>query len=150
MLTPALLEALSIAELPEVQWKHGDDLCDCVFQRIGMWKNPYLATTQEIRLCCVWAELGKMFPDFVRTIPGYFNENTQRWDTNPWDWNGETEMPKALWHRQLARKLGCTVAEARAMSLEPPAGQPKLEPVPFILLVGGQEVTLNLRKVRFQ
>ena len=154
MISPAILEALAIAELPEVHWLHGDDLCDCTFQRIGMWKNPYLAATQEIRLCCVWAELGKQYPDLVRTIPGYFNENSQRWETNPWDWNGEVEMPKALWYRQLARQLARSVADIRAEYADKdelrPKGAPHPEPIPFILLIDGQELALDLRKMRFR
>lgn len=112
-ISPAVIEALSIAELPDVQWLHGDDLCDCTFQRIGMWKNPYLAVQQEIRLCCVWAELAKMFPQFFRVIPGYWDDNAGQWDTRPHEWNGESEMPKAMWHRQLARLTGAPLSEIR-------------------------------------
>ena len=46
----AIAEALAIASIPEIQWKHGDDLCDCTFQRIGFWTNPYLAKTLQVRL----------------------------------------------------------------------------------------------------
>lgn len=113
-LSPAILEALSIGSLPDVEWQHDDDLCDCTFQRVGMWKNPYLAETLEIRLCCVWAKLAEQFPEAVRTIPGYFNPDTQQWLTNPWDWNGEAEMPKAIWYRHLARKLNRPLSEIRA------------------------------------
>ena len=153
-LSPAIIEALAIGSLPDVEWKHGDDLCDCVFQRIGMWKNPYLSTTQEIRLCCVWAKLGEQYPDLVRMTPGYFNENTQRYETEPWEWNGEAEMPKALWYRQLARKLDRPLADIRAEYSAKdelrPKGHVKPEPIPFILLMGGQEVMLDLAKVRFR
>ena len=124
MLSPALIEALAIAGLPDVQWQHDDDLCDCVFQRIGMWKNPYLATQHEIRLCCVWAELEKQYPDFVRTIPGYFNENTKEWQTEPSEWNAEFPMPKAIWYRHLARQQGRSVADIRAEY----AGKDELRP----------------------
>lgn len=113
-LSPAVLEALSVGSLPDVDWDHQDDLCDCTFQRVGMWKNPYLAETLEIRLCCVWARLAEQYPDAVRTIPGYFNENTQEWITTPWAWDGEAEMPKAIWYRHLARKLNRPLAEIRA------------------------------------
>jgi len=112
--SPAVLEALSIGSLPDVEWQTGDDLCDCTYQRIGMWKNPYLAETLEIRLCCVWAKLAEQYPDAVRTIPGYFNENTKEWMTQPWAWDGEAEMPKAIWYRHLARKLDRPLAEIRA------------------------------------
>ena len=130
MLSPALIEALAIAGLPDVQWQHDDDLCDCVFQRIGMWKNPYLATQHEIRLCCVWAELGKQYPDFVRTIPGYFNENTKEWETEPYAWNGEADMPKAIWYRSLARQQGRTVGDIRAEYAEKDELRPRGVPRP--------------------
>lgn len=145
--SPAILEALAISELPEVEWLHGDDLCDCTFQRIGMWKNPYLAETMEIRLCCVWAKLGEMFPEYVRSIPAYRDENTQTWVTEPWEWNGEDEMPKALWHRQLARKLDISVAEARALNLPPPQGTGPRQVVPFIILHGGNEIAIDLGRM---
>lgn len=144
MITPALMEALSIANLPDVQWKHEDDLCDCTFQRIGMWKNPYLAETLEIRLCCVWAELGKMFPQFVRTIPGYWNENTEEWMTEPWEWNGETPMPAALWHRQIARKNNITVSEAREIAGPPPQGKARKSKPVILLSFSGEWVPVEL------
>lgn len=141
-LSPALIEALAIAELPEVQWQLGDDLCDCAFQRIGMWKNPYIATQHEIRLCCIWAKLGEMFPQYVRTIPAYFNESKQEWDTSIMVWNGENEMPRALWHRQLARGFGISVAEARSLELPPPQGYAS-KPV-FLLPQGGEYIEVRL------
>ena len=154
MISPAIIEALSIAELPEVQWSNQDDLCSCVYQRIGMWKNPYLAETHEIRLCCIWAKLGEQYPDFVRTIPGYFDENRKEWITEPKDWNGETEMPKAIWFRHLARKLDRPIEDIRAEYADKdelrPKGTPKPEPLPFILVINGEEIVLDLRKVRFR
>lgn len=149
-LSLAVIQALSIGSLPDVEWRHGDDLCDCTFQRIGMWKNPYLATTQEIRLCCVWAKLGEMFPDLVRSIPGYFNDNTQRWETDPWQWDGEEEMPKALWYRQLARQQDRSLTEIRAEYADKDELRPKGRPAkaPFILLDGGRELVLDLALVR--
>ena len=147
-LSPALLEALSIASLPDVQWLHEDDLCDCTFQRIGMWKNPYLAETLEIRLCCVWAELARQYPDFVRTIPGYWNENEQRWDTEPQEWNGEAEMPKAIWYRHLARRLDRTVADVRAEYADKdhlrPRGAPRREPISFFLPYEGDWIEVDV------
>ena len=115
--------------IPEIEWKHGDDLCDCTFQRIGMWKNPYLAETLEVRMCCIWAELYKQFPQFVRTIPGYFDDNAGEWITEPMEWNGETEMPRALHFRQVSRKLGVSLDEAREHFPTPPAGKPRKDPV---------------------
>lgn len=151
-LSPAVIEALSIGSLPDVQWQHEDDLCDCTYQRIGMWKNPYLAETLEIRLCCVWAELAKQYPDFVRTIPGYFNENTKQWETQPWEWNGEAEMPRAIWYRHLARKLDRPLAEIRAEYAERdelrPKGYVKPEPVPLFIHIMGDWHPINLASRR--
>lgn len=138
VLSPAVIEAISIGNLPDLQWKHDDDLCDCTYQRIGFWTNPYLAETQEIRLCCVWAKLGEMFPDFVRKVPAYWNENEQQWETEPWRWDGEEAMPKAIWYRHLARKLGVTVAEARAEYGEKDELRPKgCQRVPILLPYDG-------------
>ena len=154
IIAPAVVEALAIAGLPDVEWTHGDDLCDCIFQRIGLWKNPYLAETLEVRMCCIWAELYKQFPDFVRTIPGYWLDNEQRWETVPWEWNGETDMPTYLWYRHLARKQGRTVGEIRAeyadRDAERPRGRalpappPPARMIPFILLDGSQEIRVDL------
>jgi hypothetical protein len=138
MLTPAILEAISIANLPDIEWQHGDDLCDCTFQRIGMHKNPYLAETLEIRLCCIWAELGKQYPQFFRQFPGYLDDNTGEWITDPWEWNGETDMPTALWHRQLAKTENVSLSEAREMRLPAPKGKPRM-PKPVLLLKWGNE-----------
>ena len=149
-LSPGVIEALTIGSLPDVEWQHDDDLCDCTFQRIGMWKNPYLAETQEIRLCCIWAEFGKQFPDFVRTIPGYWNENTGQWITKPSEWDGEAEMPKAIWYRHLARKQDRPLAEVRAEY----AGKDELRPkgrgasIPLVVRIAGDWRTINLASRR--
>lgn len=150
-LSPAVLHALSIGSLPDVDWDHADDLCDCTFQRVGMWKNPYLAETLEIRLCCIWAKLAEQYPDFVRTIPGYFNENDGQWITTPWEWDGEAEMPKAIWYRQLARKLNRPLEEIRAEY----ASRDELRPkgwggkrTPFMLQIAGTWRTINLASRR--
>ena len=149
-LSPAVIEALTIGSLPDVQWQHEDDLCDCTFQRIGMWKNPYLAETLEIRLCCVWARLAEQYPESVRTIPGYWNENTKSWETQPWDWNGETEMPRAIWYRHLARKLNRPLAEIRAEYADRDHLRPKGRgaSVPFVVKIAGMWRTLNLASRR--
>jgi hypothetical protein len=127
-----IIHALALSDLPDVMWVHDDDLCDCVFQRVGMWKNPYLATTHEIRLCCVWQKLGEQYPDLVRTIPAYRDENTQSWITEPWEWNGEDEMPTAIWYRHLARKEGISVGDARAKYASRLAEKPKGTPRPVV------------------
>lgn len=113
--------------LPEAFWTNQDDGCDCTYQRIGMWSNPYIAETLEVRLCCIWAELYKLFPEHVRVTPAFLNHNTEEWETTPKDWDGETDMPEAIWYRHLARKHGSTVAEARERyaHLSPPKGIPR-------------------------
>ena len=155
MISPAVIEALSIAELPDVRWDIHDDLCDCTYQRIGMWTNPYLAETLEVRMCCIWAELYKQYPQFVRHVPAFFDYgHGDKWVTEPMEWNGETEMPKSLWYRQLARKLGRTMESVRDEYADQddlrPKGTPVQEPIPFILLMGDQELTLDLRKLRLR
>lgn len=135
-LSPAIVQALAIGMLPDVQWRMHDDLCDCVYQRIGLWTNPYLAETLEVRMCCIWAELYKQYPEYVRTIPAFWDYNTEEWVTEPAEWNGEEDMPASIWHRQLARKQGISVAEARALNLPAPkgTGRPAEAPKPVIYL----------------
>ena len=144
MVSPAVLQALSIGALPDVEWQADDDLCDCTYQRIGMWRNPYLAETLIVRVCCIWADLYKQYPQFVQQIPGYWNDETEQWDTEPWAWNGEDEMAPALWHRQLARKYGITVAAARALNLAPPKGQHIRAKPLFFLPWGGEYIEVTL------
>src|SRR3990167_8554792 len=141
MASPAVIEALAIGSLPDVQWKVNDDLCDCIYQRIGMWTNPYLAVTHEIRLCCAWAKLAEMCPEAVRTIPAFLDYgNNDEWVTEPMEWNGEEDMPAALWHRQLARKRGISVQEARALNLPAPKGKPRSQRPHIFLRDGGEWV----------
>lgn len=121
----------ALGVLPEDIWLHGDDACDCTFQRIGLWKNPYLGQTLEVRMCCIWEELYKLFPQFVRTTNGYLNGDDE-WEQDPLEWNGETDMPKALWYRHLARKEAITVAEARAKYAERDAERPRGVPRPVV------------------
>ncbi len=122
----AVVEALGV--LPEVFWNHEDDACDCTFQRIGMWKNPYIGETLEVRMCCIWAELYKLFPQHVRVTPGYLVDDAG-WDTSIREWDGEGDMPRSIFYRQLARKNGISLAEARQRyaHLEPPKGTPRPE-----------------------
>ena len=99
-----------------MRWEKGDDLCDCTFQRIGTIKNPYLAQTEEIRLCCIWAKLTELLPElaeFRRIIPAFNNPNTGQWDTEPMDWDGDFDMPRALWYRHLAAKENRPLDEVR-------------------------------------
>lgn len=129
VLSPAVVEALAISNIPDIQWKMEDDLCDCTYQRIGWWTNPYLAETLEVRVCCIWAELYKQFPQFVRMTPAFWNYNKDKWVTEPMEWTGENPMPRSIWYRQLARKQSRSLAEIRAeyADQEPPQGyEPRL------------------------
>lgn len=115
--------------LPETVWLHGDDACDCTFQRIGLWKNPYIGETLEVRMCCIWGELYKLFPQHVRSTPAYL-DGEDEWRAGQAEWNGETEMPRALWYRQLARHTGKPLADVRSEygALTPPQGTPRPAP----------------------
>lgn len=120
--------ALLNNDLPDVNWDNQDDLCDCTFQRIGHWTNPYIGRTMIVRLCCLWAELAKQYPQFVQEIPAFYNFNEKKWDENgPHDWNGELDMPRAIWHRQLAVKSGLSLERIRKIyeDKEPPKGTPR-------------------------
>ena len=118
-------------EIPEIRWVHGDDLCSCTFQRIGEWTNPYIARTLRVRMCCIWAELYKEYPQFVQEIPAFYDYNADRFETEPMLWNGEDDMPAALWHRQLAVMRREPVEEVRRRfeGIEPPKGVPRPKPV---------------------
>lgn len=143
-LSPAIVEALSIGNLPDVQWKPQDDLCDCVYQRIGMWTNPYLAVTKEVRFCCIWAKIEEMFPGYAREVPAYWDINREEWVTEPAPWNGEEDMPVSIWHRQLARKLGISVSQAREMNLPTPKGQPIKPKSTIFLKWSGEWIPVEL------
>ena len=100
--------------LPEVRWTHGDDLCNCTFQRIGEWTNPYLGRTLRVRFCCIWKELYKQYPEFVQEIPAYWDDNESAFIPTPMDWDSEdAEMPKHLWHRQVAIREGKALEQVR-------------------------------------
>lgn len=111
-----------------------------------MFTNPYLAETLEIRLCCIWAEIYKAFPQFARTIPAFWDYNAEEWVTEPQEWNGEDDMPAAIWHRQLARKEGISVAEARAKGLPAPKGTAVKAPVTFFLPLDGDWLPVELAR----
>jgi len=128
----ALEEALAIADAQEV-WDVQDDLCECVYQRIGYWFNPYIGETLETRLCCVWAKFEQQWPELFR-----------RTKQEPAEWNGESQMPKAIWHRQLANHLGVSVAEARTLGLVPPSGKPRVEKPRIFLPWSGEYMEVVL------
>lgn len=116
--------------IPEFHWEHGDDLCDCTFQRIGYWTNPYLGETEKVRWCCILKELEESFPQYFQHIRAYWDENSKEWVSGQAEWNGEHEMPRALWHRQLAIRSGESLDTIRDRLLldKPPAGVPRPQP----------------------
>src|SRR3990167_2977648 len=83
---PQVMFAAAVSADPTVHWLLGDDLCDCTFQRVGEWANPYLGKTLRVRMCCIWAELYKQYPQFVQEIPAFYDANRHQWrDAIPWD-----------------------------------------------------------------
>ncbi len=129
MKTATPLEAwplLASGNIPDVHWLPDDDLCDCTFQRIGSWTNPYLGKTLRVRLCCIWGELYKMFPQFVQDIDAYYDSNTHTWITEPQEWDSaEMNMPYAIWYRHLAQKQGRSVTDIRAEYSERKTERPR-------------------------
>ena len=116
--SPAVLEALRIVSgavsAPDVFWVHGDGLCDCLFQRIYDVNNSYLGRTQRVRLCCIWAEIYKQYPQFVQDNLPYYDPNRHTYNAEPQEWDSdEMDMPVPLWHRQLAIKEGKPLADIR-------------------------------------
>lgn len=147
VLEQAAMVALSV--FPEETWDIDDDACDCTFQRIGFWTNPYIGETLEVRMCCIWEELYKLFPQFVRKTDAFQNYNSGEWETLR-EWDGETEMPRSIWYRQLAKQTGTPLAEIRASygHLTPPQGTPRPKPEPGVSLqsaILAQLVSLNRR-----
>lgn len=121
----------ALGMFPETAWNVNDDACDCVFQRIGFFTNPYIGETLEVRLCCIWEEIHKLFPQHVRRTKAFYDYNANEWVPGSWDWNGEHEMPRSTWYRQMANRDGISVAEARERyaHLVPPAGVPRPQAV---------------------
>ena len=122
-----MLEALLLTgQIPEIRWEQDDDLCDCAFQRIGWWTNPYIARTMEIRLCCIWKILIEQNPEIaglVRDIPAYDDYHENRWVSEPAAWNSTGhDMPRALWYRQLSVQENKPLEQVRREydHLEPP------------------------------
>lgn len=108
----SLLSIVLGAEIPNIEWVHGDDLCDCTFQRIGEWTNPYIGETLRVRFCCIWEDLFKKYPQFVQRIHAYFDGKS--FHTGAMRWNvEEAAMPRALWHRQLAHVTGKSLGDIR-------------------------------------
>ena len=104
---PGPEDAKAAELLPAGHWLHGDDKCNCVFQRLGEWTNPYIGRTLRVRFCCIWAELHKMFPQFVQEIPAYYDSNRHEWEIGTREWDDpDWDMPLPLWYRQLAQRSG--------------------------------------------
>ena len=132
VLSPAVIEALAIVSAAE-EWNVNDDLCDCANQRTFSIHNPYHGVREEVRLCCLFAELRQMWPQHFRTTAEM-----------PVPWDGETDMPRSIWHRQVAQLAGISVSEARDLRLDPPIGLPHVEKPAFLLPRGGEYVEVRL------
>jgi hypothetical protein len=115
-------EAIYTGSVPDVQWQHGDDLCNCTFQRIGFWTNPYIGKTLLVRFCCIWDNFHKQYPEYVQEVEYSYDYNKDEYVMEPMDWDSDHDMPRALWYRQLATKTGLSLDEVRAQyaDQEPP------------------------------
>lgn len=126
-----LEEALAIADAFGVteEWDNQDDRCDCEYERIGYWFNPYIGSIQEKRICCIDKWMAETFPEIAQFF--------RRTPVTPAEWNGETDMPRAIYYRQLANALEVSIPEARLLAGEPPKGQPiKQKPIFFLPFSG--------------
>ena len=128
----ALMQAIALASaIPDIRWEHGDDLCDCTFQRIGSWSNPYIGKTLRVRMCCIWERIYEQYPEFVQRIDASWDGNAGVYQTEPQPWDSdEWDMPRALWHRQLSASTGASLADVRAeyAGQEPPKRLPSKNP----------------------
>jgi hypothetical protein len=131
--------ALAALEPPEVRWMHGDDLCDCTFQRIGEWANPYIGKTETIRFCCVWQKFKEQWPDLFMEQNGYWDDNEKKYQPVS-EWNAEIDMPRDIWYRQLEAITGKPLPQIREeyASQDPPKGITRPQPDP-------NKVYINLR-----
>ena len=117
--------AAAVSADPTVHWLLGDDLCDCTFQRVGEWANPYLGKTLRVRMCCIWAELYKQYPEYVQEC-GYYDPNRGTYTNTPAEWDSQdAAMPIYLWHRHLAAFEGLSVGEIRHKYAGREAERPK-------------------------
>ena len=80
--------------------------------------------------------------DLVQDIPGYFNENTGQFETEPWMWDGEDDMPDHLFMRQTAIIQGLSLDETRVKfeGVEPPKGIPRPKMVKEKVIMSEHEV----------
>ena len=103
-----------LGTIPDIHWIHGDDLCDCTFQRIGEWTNAYLGKTLKYRFCCIWAKFAEMFPEYVQDIDASYDYNRHEWVTEPQAWDSpDSDMPLYLWYRQLAQQQKRPLSDIR-------------------------------------
>lgn len=127
-----LMALVSEQDLP-MHWLHGDDLCDCMVQRIGEWTNSYTGMTEQYRWCCVWDELMRQVPAlraFRQVVPASYDEHRDEWKPDVEEWDSEiADMPLYLWYRQYARKHGLTVGEARKALQGRESERPRKVPV---------------------
>src|SRR3990167_1322326 len=80
--------------IPGGRWILGDNLCDCAFQRIGDWTNPYIAQTLRVRLCCLWEKMFAQYPELVQRIPAYYDMNRDVYVSTPAEWGSQDmDMP---------------------------------------------------------
>lgn len=130
----ALEQALEIISTQET-WSNQDDLCDCTYQRAGYWNNPYIGETYEVRICCLYAEFEKMWPQYFK-----------RTQIEAAHWNGEDDMPASIWYRQIAKGAGVPVSLARKIAdgLTPPKGTPRTPKPLFYLKWGSDYVPMEL------
>jgi len=127
-----MLATLEAPVFPEEFWDVQDDACNCTFQRIGMWTNPYLGETLEVRMCCIWEKLYELFPGMVRKTPAFFDYNANEWNPEVREWDGEDDMPRSIWYRQLSKMTGRHLDDVREEygRDEPPKGTPRPRPEP--------------------
>ena len=80
--------------------------------------------------------------DLVQDIPGFFNDNSGLFETEPWVWNGEDDMPEHLFMRQTAIIQGLSLDETRVKfeGVEPPKGIPRLKVVEERKIMSEHEV----------
>jgi hypothetical protein len=144
-----LIAALGVANLPDVHWLQGDDLCDCTFQRVGQWTNPYLAKTLRVRLCCIWNELYKAYPQFVQDIDAAYDLNRHEWVTEPQEWDSEDmDMPLPLWYRQVAQRDRRSLAEVRLSANRDERPRAKARTTPAVEPTSAEVESAQLARLR--
>ena len=64
------------------QFKPGeghDDECDCLFQNVQEYSNPYYNKTLRFRYCCLLAEFRKQWPHLFEEIEGWWDSERKMW-----------------------------------------------------------------------